>query len=100
MERYITKHKKLQKLINKNNDINFFRVNDLLVIRENGNIYIVSDKNNVITYDFSINVEENLDLLFDMDIKNNSFCQDCVNCRNCYNLVSGYNQTNLRGSHV
>ena len=58
---------------------------------------MISPKNNVITYDFNIELKKQLNILEQMDLNNNSFCQDCIDIKNCHSCNHCINCVNCTG---
>lgn len=98
MEKHTIQQKQFQALLNNTKSFSRVKVNDIVIVRQNGKIYLVSLKNNVITYDFDIELEKQLHILEQMDLNNNTFCEDCIdikNCHSCKNCIDCENCTGL-----
>lgn len=98
MAKHIIPQSQFQALLNNTKSFSKIKVNDIVIVRENGKIYLVSPKNNVITYDFCIDLNKQLNALTQMDLNNNTFCQDCIeikNCHSCNNCINCFNCTGL-----
>lgn len=87
MEKYILERAHYHKLLNCPTDN---------LIKGHNHTYIMSKKNNVITYNFDISLEDNLTILHNMDKNDNTFCQDCIDIKGCYGLVKEVNKTNYK----
>lgn len=98
MAKHTILQSQFQALLNNTKSFSKIKVNDIVIVRENGKIYLVSPKNNVITYDFCIDLNKQLNALAQMDLNNNTFCQDCIeikNCHSCNNCINCVNCTGL-----
>lgn len=96
MERHTIKQQLSQRLFDKTSIRDYFKMDNLTVIKRYDNTFIVSDKNNVITYDFKQSIDDNLKRLDEMDENGNEFCQDCINVKDSYGLTKERNKTNVK----
>lgn len=84
MGKHTIQQKQLQSLLNNTKSFSKVKVNDIVIVRQKGKVYLISPNNNVITYDFDIELDRQLNILEQMDLNNNTFCQDCIDIKNCH----------------
>ncbi len=97
MVKHTIQQKQLQVLLNNTKSFKKIIVNNMTISKQNGRVFLISPMNNVITYDFSLDLNQQINSLNQMDLDNNTFCQDCTNIKNCHSCSNCINCTNCEG---